>query len=90
MFHAYQLDAIHASNADQMQVHGDTRPACDGAVQYLGMIPGGGYSEIFGHCCCTILGYAKPGGIAGHTIDVVVEAAAVNWLMCAGGADPAV
>ena len=53
------MDAIHASNADHMQVHGDTRPACDGAVQYLGMIPGGGYSEIFGHNCCTIVWYAK-------------------------------
>ena len=23
------------------------------------MIPGGGYSEIFGHNCCTLLGYAN-------------------------------
>ena len=25
-----QLDAIHANNADDMQLHGDTRAACDG------------------------------------------------------------
>ena len=100
-----QLDAIHANNADDMQVHGDTRAACDGDGVMNGvrchvtrrfvktmtwMIPGGGYSEIFGHCCCAILGYAKPGGIAGRRADVVVEAAAVNWLMCAGVVDPAV
>ena len=37
---------------------------------------GVGYSEICGHCCCKVLAFAKPGGIAGHTADVVVEAAA--------------
>ena len=69
-----QLDAIHANNADDMQLHGDTRAACDGDGVMNGvrchvtrrfvktmtwMIPGGGYSEIFGHNCCTIVGYAK-------------------------------
>ena len=63
---------------------------CMGTRGQHATVLGVGYSEIFGHCCCKVLAFAKPGGIAGHTADVVVEAAAVNWLMCAGVVDPAV
>ena len=49
---------------------------CMGTRGQHATVLGVGYSEIFGHCCCKVLAFAKPGGIAGHTADVVVEAAA--------------
>ena len=94
-----QLDAIHANNAGDMQLHGDTRAACDGDGVMNGvrchvtrrfvktmtwMIPGGGYSEIFGHICCRILLYAKSGGIVKESCRCSTALEDVAVKLCVG------